>query len=102
MRRARLALAVLPFVVSCVIPPAEISPYGRSTQVVPRSGQWVSGELLASHSDSIWLLSQGTVHVLGLSNVAHLTVERHNFDFQHTMAWGSLYGLGTGVALAFA
>ena len=102
MRRADLAVLLLPLLSACVISGTSVSPNGRSADVKSRALGSQRGELLASRSDSIWLLRDGVVLAIPMSDVNAVTVERHAFGGKRTVAWSAGIGAVTGVAMSIA
>lgn len=108
-RRARASVVLAALLVGgvggvggCVVSKAGISPYGKTATLYPRNGSSVSGELIASNSDSIWLLRNGAVTSYSSANVRAVDVERHGLDGRKTLVWMTLAGAATGSALTIA
>jgi hypothetical protein len=103
MRRAKLLfISTLLLAASCALPGSSVSPFGRTSSVSTRSSYSTTGELLAVNSDSLWIVAQGGVRVIAMSDVDEINVERHPFDAARTFGWTAAAGLGTGIALGIA
>jgi predicted neutral ceramidase superfamily lipid hydrolase len=100
--RVLSAVAVVCALTGCVLPGAQVSPYGKPTTLYLRDGGGVSGELLAATADSIWLMREARISSYGSEKVRKLNVERHKFDGKRSMLVSVLSGVATGTALAIA
>ena len=102
MRRTRPMMLLVLLSASCIVPGAQISPYGKTTTLYPTTSGRVTGELIAVRSDSIWALTDGQLRGYAASDISKLNVERHPFDGKRTLAVNAATGAVTGVALMVA
>lgn len=102
MRRASPVMLVVLLSASCIVPGAQISPYGKPTTLYTETAGRITGELIAVRGDSIWLLKDGQLRSFAAIGVSMLDVERHSFDGRKTLRWNAITGLVTGSALLVA
>jgi hypothetical protein len=81
-------------------PPADLI-MGRHATVDLHTST-VEGELLSVTPDSLWVLTEGEVAGLALSEVEDVDVRMHSFGARRMTAWTVIAGLGSAVALTLA
>ena len=82
------------------VPPQELV-MGREAKLGLRQGG-IEGELLSVSTDSLWVLSHGTLHGLLLGDVRRVDVRMHKFGTKRALAWNFIAGLGSAIALSAA
>ncbi len=103
MRSLASVLLATTLVTGCVLPPARLSPNGRSTVLHVADGQ-VHGELIAVTPDTVWLLTQpgGVPTPFSANSVVRLDVQRHRMGGTRTIQIMSVVGTATGALLMVA
>ncbi len=89
-----------PFRIGELPAPTELV-FGRKAQIQLPTGK-LEGELLSVSTDSLWILSRGTILGMPLGDVRGVDVQMHKWGKGRMLKWNLLAGLGSAVALTVA